>query len=90
MENGGHTLVKKYRKLPVVIEAIQWTGDNLVEIKKFTKGNIFISSLKSNIIVIKTPEGDMNCKIGYYIIKGVNGEFYPIEGNIFYRTYEEV
>lgn len=78
---------KKYRKKPVIIEAIQWTGKNLSEIDIFMGGTV---GNKETILVINTLEGDMEASIGDYIIKGVNGEFYPCKSNIFDKTYEEV
>ena len=78
---------KKYRKKPVVIEAIQWTGKNLSEIDNFMGG---IVENKETTLVIHTLEGDMKASIGDYIIKGVNGEFYPCKPDIFAKTYEEV
>ena len=41
-------------------------------------------------MVIKTLEGDHICAEGDFIIKGVNGEFYPCKPDIFEKTYEEV
>lgn len=91
--------MKKYRKKPVIIEAIQWTGTNLEEIKSFVG-----DSLKCDIndtawqvgkgapnvdIFIKTLEGDHICTKGDFIIKGVKGEFYPCKPDIFYAIYEE-
>ena len=90
----------KYRKKPVVIEAIQFidTASNLEEIKRFVG-----SQLKYDIIdtawevgkgrphilmQIKTLEGDMHVSVGDYIIKGVKGEFYPCKPDIFEQTYE--
>ena len=40
--------------------------------------------------IIPTLEGDMYASLGDYIIKGVNGEFYPCKPSIFAKTYEEV
>lgn len=88
----------KYRKKPVVIEAVRWDGTNLEEIKTFVG-----ESLKYDIIdtswevgkgaphvnmKIKTLEGDMWVSKGDFIIRGVNGEFYPCKPNIFEKTYE--
>lgn len=101
-------MIKKYRKKPVVIEAVQWTGENVVEIYNFlesqnietqyevkTEGNNFyIDFSKGQCVLgdlmIKTLEGVMKSSIGDYIIKGVNGEFYPCKPDIFEKTYEEV
>lgn len=93
----------KYRKKPVVIEAIKWKGDNLFEVISFTDG---VPDLRSDIarnrwedycdlvkeegFKIKTLEGWMNADIGDMIIKGVKGEFYPCKPDIFEQTYEPV
>lgn len=68
-------------------EAIQWTGKNLSEIDNFMDG---IVENKETTLVIHTLEGDMEASVGDYIIKGVNGEFYPCKPDIFNKTYEEV
>lgn len=46
--------------------------------------------IKREGFCIETSEGNMNAKIGDYIINGVNGEFYPCKPDIFAKTYEEV
>ena len=71
---------KKYRKKPVIIEAIQWTGKNLSEIDNFMGGTV---ENKGTTLIIHTLEGDMKANIGDYIIKGVNGEFYPCKSDLF-------
>ena len=81
-------MVRQYRKKPVVIEAIQWTGNNLNEIVMFTeKHNL---QCGENELKIKTLEGNMIASLGDYIVKGVKGEFYPCKPDIFEQTYEEV
>lgn len=89
----------KYRKKPVVIEAIQWNGLNLSEIKSFVGDNleydIHDAAWECGVgapmvnMRIKTLEGDHLCAKGDYIIKGVLGEFYPCKPDIFAKTYEE-
>lgn len=81
-------MIKKYIKHPIAIEAIQWNGDNIEEITSFTSKETI--SLRGGSLYIKTLEGDMLATIGSYIIKGVNGEFYPCREDIFEKTYEEV
>lgn len=78
-------MINKYRKKPVIIEAIQWNGKNLTEIDSFVGGSI---AIKGTSLVIHTLEGDMEASINDYIIKGVNGEFYPCKPDIFDKTYE--
>ena len=77
----------KYRKKPVVIEAIQWTGKNYLDTRKFIDcmGNFF-----NGKVYIKTLEGTHCASIGDFIIKGVNGELYPCKPDIFEKTYEYV
>ena len=78
-----------FRKKPVVISAIQFTGTNDHECLEFcpkaTDPETNVPSLE-----IKTLEGVMTCSRGDYIIRGVNGEFYPCKPDIFEKTYEKV
>ena len=76
----------KYRKKPVVIEAIRFIGSNYEEIREFIGQNTLWSD---SSIVIPTLEGDMVAQKGDYIIKGVQGEFYPCKPDIFAETYEK-
>lgn len=76
----------KYRKKPVVIEAIQWNGENTMEILKWVGDKAYLH----DSIYIKTLEGDHKATIGDYIIKGIKGEFYPCKPDIFKATYEKV
>ena len=79
----------KYRKKPVVIDALQWTGTmtNLAEMAAFTNDEVFVNDGK---LEIDTLEGTMTASKGDYIIKGVHGEFYPCKPDIFELTYEKV
>lgn len=91
----------KYRKKPVVIEAIKFNGINNVEINDFV-GKTLKVELESETaylagkgvpifsLFIPTLEGEMKALPGDFIIKGVNGEFYPCKPDIFEKTYEEV
>jgi hypothetical protein len=78
----------KYRKKPVVVDALQWNGDNTEEVLRFCDS---FGTYETNpaILSIKTLEGVMTASRGDYIIKGVNGEFYPCKPDIFNKTYEE-
>lgn len=88
-------MVQKFRKKPVVIEALQWTGENIEEIKDFAGGGavihkIFEGTGPEYFLQIITLEGVMEASHGDFIIKGVNGEFYPCKPDIFEKTYELV
>lgn len=75
----------KYRKKPVVIDAIQYNGENIEQIVNFTNKGI---EFNGETMEIKTLEGNMKASVGDYIIKGVNGEFYPCKPDIFNKTYD--
>ena len=80
-------MVRKYRKKPVVISAIQWRGNNRSEIIDFV-GNSAVFD-RTGLYII-TLEGEMFASIGDYIIRGVDREFYPCKSDIFRKTYELV
>jgi len=81
-------MIKKYRKKPVVVEAMLWTGKNKTEMYDFMQKGAWV--IKTGELFISTLEGDHKANIGDYIIKGVAGEFYPCKPDIFKATYEEV
>lgn len=78
----------KFRKKPVTIEAVQWTGDNVEEIGEFLAGVHWATA--GHNAVIPTLEGDMAASPNDWIIKGVKGEFYPCKPDVFEATYEAV
>lgn len=79
----------RYRKKPIVIEAIQFDGTNFDELHKFC-GNVILEPVGEIYIEIETLEGRMKANVGDFIIRGVNGEFYPCNYDIFNKTYEFV
>lgn len=95
--------VQRFRKKPVVIEAVHWTGLEadlpavlvLVEFDKLPANGISVRpgigfAPSSGELQIPTLEGVMIARPGDWIIKGVNGECYPCKPDIFEATYEEV
>lgn len=80
----------KYRKKPVVIDAVRWGGNisTLDELGCFS--NTVSQDLLSKTLQIQTLEGEMTAQIGDWIIKGVAGELYPCKPDIFEKTYERV
>jgi len=81
---------RQYRKKPVIIHAVQWTGANVDEILDFIGVNGSASRAKDNCIAIETLEGVMLASPNDWIIRGVKGEFYPCKPDIFEATYEHV
>jgi hypothetical protein len=90
--------MKTYRKLPVIVEAIQWTGDNEQEIRDWTGGKFqaidpadrvedpeitaeVFDVLHSTWVGVKTWQS---------VLRGVKGEFYPIDQEVLAETYELV
>lgn len=85
-------MIWKYRKKPVVIEAVQFIGSSYQEVCDFIGKEL---SKHYNIggvvsLIIPTLEGNLKADKYDYIIKGVNGEFYPCKPDIFEKTYEKV
>lgn len=88
----------KYRQKPVVIEAIQWTGEAIstIEIERFVgvnelewKKNPNYTNHKDRwFLMIPTLESPHEASVGDWIIKGVHGEFYPCKPDFFEKTYE--
>lgn len=80
------------RKKPIIVQALQWTGDNKKAIEKFMEdykyAPVFPKSRKT--VIIYTLEGDIAARKGDFIIKGVRGEFYPCKPEVFIQTYEQV
>lgn len=77
----------KYRRLPIIVEAIEYKGENISEIIKFINGKTRVIRHSSNIF-LETSRGEMEFLIGDYIIKGIEGEFYPCKSETFKKTYE--
>lgn len=109
LASGGGRM--RYRRKPAIYliyqtaatkeaEAVQWTGENLEEIKAFVGESLIYNIIDTTwkvgegkprtFMKIKTSEGDMPVSKGDYIIKGMSGEFYPCSPDIFKATYEEV
>lgn len=80
-------MLKSYRKKPVVIQAIQYTGDPAPIWEAYPDHSIGVSA---GNLIIPTLEGMHTAIPSDYIIQGVNGEIYPCKEEIFWKTYEEV
>lgn len=80
-----------YRKKPVTIEAVQFTGENIAAIWDWAgAGAVYGPTEESASAFIDTLEGRMEAKPGDWIIRGVQGELYPCKPDIFEATYEPV
>lgn len=80
----------KVRTKPIEKEAIQYTGENITEVLQFTGAAELENDFLENSIEIPTLEGRMKAMPGDWIIRGVEGEYYPCKSGIFEKTYEKV
>ena len=89
--------MQKYRKKPIVIEAVQWFPDP--EFGYFNKDIYFNKKIgydKYGVeyticnVSLRTINGPVNIEPGEWILKGIEGELYPCKNNIFIRLYEIV
>ena len=80
--------MKKYRKKPVVIEAVQFDGNMTASLSIWMGSRSAHETVEG--ILIHTLEGSMLCTKGDYIIKLETGELYPCKQDIFKASYEEV
>lgn len=94
-------MIKKFVKKPIPIEACQWLGFNQAELKEFTNDHVqFVSHwepvgspwtmTEEHVdLYILTLEGKLHANLGDYVIKGIHGEFYACDQQIFKESYEE-
>lgn len=82
----------RYRKKAVVIEAMQYDGTNEDAILAWATRYSMDDPIERGVsgIFINTLEGQMKVSLGDWVIKGVQGEFYPVKPDIFEATYELV
>lgn len=76
----------KYRKKPLVVEAVQFAG-NFNEVEDFAGGD---AEFRDGKLVVATLEGPLRARSGDWIVKGIRGELYPVRSDIFEATYEPV
>lgn len=90
----------KIRKKPVVVEAVQWTGDNWEELSTFTGGSFLVLD-EEDLQNCEDPEATASVfdklhstwvlvYTGQWIVRGVKGEFYPIAEDVLAETYDRL
>lgn len=92
-QEQGEVSVVRYRKKPIVIEAVQWLNEKIV----CPPGPLWFTEaeergqirLVGRTLLISTPEGVMEAVCGDWIIQGIAGELYPCKPSIFEATYEK-
>lgn len=80
--------MKIFRKLPIEVQAVRWTGKNSDEMTKFA-GDSFEhrKSEETALVFDKLHNSWINVFEGNWIIKGIKGEFYPIDHDVLMQTY---
>lgn len=79
----------KYRKKPVVVDAIPTATTNVQEILNFCDGHAYVNKYDQEMY-IETLEGTMRVGRNDWIIKGVRGEYYSVKPDVFEETYSKV
>lgn len=78
----------RYKTKPCEIEAIEWTGNNIIELLDWGQGKILWND--ADDLYIDTLEGRLKANVGDFIIKGLRGEFYPCKPDVFHKKYEAI
>lgn len=92
----------QFLRRPLLLSGKRWNGDNQEEITAFAgDAAMFHNSIGSaasganhpqvySKLIVLTAEGEMECNVGDYLMKGVAGEFYPVKPEIFREIYRKV
>lgn len=79
----------KARKKPVEIEAMKFSDETKDQVQEFVQAKTYLDLLDGEpVLFIDTLEGTMEATPGDFVIKGVQGEFYPVKPDIFRETYD--
>lgn len=82
--------VPRWRKRPLEVEAWRITKRSLQQLAEKAGGYVGLDDDGNEVLVVPTLEGEMMGRVGDYLVKGVQGEFYPVRGDIFEQSYELV
>lgn len=81
--------IRNYYKRPVLVQAIQFNGVNVEDIRAFVGAKLTAHNRNRHRLFISTLEGMLEVSEGDYVIKGTHGEFYPCKPHIFVEIYED-
>lgn len=98
LDGGGEPGVQRFRKKPVVVEAIQWTGGNGPAVLAFAGGHFATvdpedrgDDAERTAEVFDVLHGTwVGLRDGQWVIRGVKGELYPCDAEVLAETYEPV
>lgn len=90
-------MIKKFRNKPFIVEALKWevNFEGLVEMAEFMGSKFKLDTMDASKLSIDTYTGEaqrreFTVKEGDWVLKALNGEFYPCRLDIFEKTYEEI
>lgn len=87
-------MISKFVKKPVEVEACQLTHETVAEILDWSKGKVkaeLVNCLNPYVkirVVVITSTGNHEAVEGDWIVKGINGEFYAVPEELFFKLYE--
>lgn len=82
-------MIIKAIKKPVVVETMQFTDETKNQVHSFVRCTTAVDWEDGKpVLKIQTPEGIVTARLGDYVVKDVNGYFYPLEPDFFHKTYE--
>lgn len=93
---GPRSVIRRYKKKPVTIKAIQFTDESILDVVGWIRANngqvrYDLEPPRLSILTLEsTNENAFECTLGDFIIQGVQGEFYACKPEIFVETYEDV
>lgn len=79
---------QRYRKKPLSVEAMQWTGENYETLVKFANYLIRTDGHSNTFVYDRLHDTWVQFEGGDWIIKGIQNEFYPIKDDVFQQCYE--
>ncbi|HEX8321623.1 hypothetical protein [Longimicrobium sp.] len=82
--------VRRAMKKPVEIQSVKATTDNLREIVEWIEGNNHAAVLGEGQLIIQTLEGPFTVRPGDYVMRGIRGEFYRCDAEIYSESYDDL
>lgn len=77
--------IRRFIGKPVIVEGVKWTGANLDEIKQFCNG---LAHMSNGFLQVETMHGTRRVIPGEWVLKGTQGEFYPVRPEVMEAKYQ--
>jgi len=78
----------KFRKKPEVVDAVQWNGENLSELRVFLGVNLLYTLPGSEEVPLTTQSGKQFARVGDWLVKAENGGLALCPPKALLRFYE--